>query len=94
MAKGKRTPNGFLVFKGSQAVLQHRPSSRWSKRRREELVEQGVLVKEDDYYVFSRDVEFTSPSTAGAMVRGGATNGLKAWETSDGKSLKELEQDI
>jgi predicted type IV restriction endonuclease len=93
-AKGKRTSNGFLVLKGSQAVLQHRPSSKWSKKRREELIEQGILVIENDYYVFSKDVEFTSPSTAGAMVRGGATNGLTAWKTSDGKSLKELEQDI
>jgi predicted type IV restriction endonuclease len=93
-AKGKRTPNGFLIFKDSQAVLQHRPSSKWSKKRREELIEQGILVKEDDHYIFSKDIEFTSPSTAAAMVRGGATNGLTGWKTSDGKSLKELEQNI
>ena len=93
-AKGKRTPNGFLVFKGSQAVLKHRPSSKWSKKRREELIEKSILVQEDDYYVFSKDIEFTSPSTAGAMVRGGATNGLTAWKTSDGKSLKVLEKDL
>ena len=93
-AKGKRTPNGFLVLKGSQAILQHRPSSKWSKKRREELIGQGILVKEDTYYVFSKDVEFTSPSTAGAMVCGGATNGLVAWKTSEGKTLKELEQEI
>mgnify|MGYP001766989101 FL=1 len=93
-AKGKRTPNGFLVFKGSQAVLQHRPSSKWSRKRREELIEQGILVKEDAHYVFSRDFEFTSPSTAGAMIRGGATNGLIVWKTSEGKTLKELEQGI
>ncbi len=91
-AKGKRTSNGFLVFKGSQAVLKDRPSSIWAKKRREELIDKGVLILEDDHYVFSKDVEFTSPSTAGAMVRGGATNGLKAWKTSDGKTLKELEE--
>ena len=93
-AKGKRTPNGFIVFKGSQAVLQHRPSSKWSRKRREELIGQGILVKEDTHYVFSRDIEFTSPSTAGAMIRGGATNGLIVWKTSEGKTLKELEQGI
>ncbi|MFA5321927.1 MAG: GIY-YIG nuclease family protein [Smithella sp.] len=93
-AKGKRTSNGFLVFKGSQAILEHRPSSTWAKKRREELIEQGILLKENNYYIFTKDVEFTSPSTAGAMVRGGATNGLIAWKTADGKSLKELEQDV
>jgi hypothetical protein len=93
-ARGKRTAAGFLVYKGSQAVLQHRPSSKWSRKRREELVSRGVLVKENDHYVFSKDVEFGSPSTAGSMIRGGATNGLLAWKTSRGKTLKDVEQEI
>jgi len=93
-ARGKRSANGFLIFKGSQSVLKDRPSSKWARRRREELIEKGVLVKENDHYIFSRDIEFTSPSTAGAMVRGGTTNGLIVWKTKNGKSLKDLEQDV
>lgn len=94
VAKGRRTSNGFVVLKGSQAVLEHRPSAKWTRKKREDLIDSRVLVQEDDHYIFSKDFEFSSPSAAGAAVRGGATNGLKAWKTSDGKSLKELEKEI
>lgn len=36
------------------------------------------------------DVRFKSPSTAANFVTGSSTNGLTAWKTEDGKSLKEL----
>ena len=38
--------------------------------------------------------EFGSPSAAGSIVRGGSTNGLKAWGTADGKTLKDIEKAI
>jgi hypothetical protein len=66
------------------------------KKKREELVQAAIFVpnKDNDHYVFSKDFEFGSPSTAGAAVRGGATNGLTAWKTADGKTLKQLEKEI
>ena len=36
------------------------------------------------------DVLFKSPSTAANFVTGGSTNGLTAWKTEDGKSLKDV----
>lgn len=90
-AKGRRTPNGFVVTEGSQAVKDHRPSAKYWMEKREDLLERKLLIPEGEYLVFSRDYEFTSPSAAGACVRGGATNGLTAWKNKDGKSLKELE---
>lgn len=90
-AKGRRTPNGFLVTEGSQAVKEHRPSAKHWKIKRERLIEKQILVDAGDHFVFARDFEFTSPSAAGATVRGGATNGLTAWKNKDKKQLKELE---
>ena len=90
-ATGKRTANGFVVFEGSQAVLEHRASAVNSRKKREQLIEKGLLKHEKDFYVFVRDMEFGSPSTAATVVRGGATNGLTAWKNSKGSSLKELE---
>ena len=90
-ATGKRTANGFVIFEGSQAVLKHRPSAVYSKKKRELLIEKGLLKQEKDYYVFIKDMEFGSPSTAATVVRGGASNGLTAWKNSKGSSLKELE---
>ena len=90
-ATGKRTANGFIVFAGSQAVLEHRPSAVNSRKKREQLIVKGLLQQENDHFVFAKDIEFGSPSTAATVVRGGATNGLTAWRNSKGVSLKEQE---
>jgi hypothetical protein len=94
MARGRRTTSGFVVFKGSQAVFEHRRSATYTKTTRENLLKYGLLVKEKDHYVFSKNVEFSSPSMASSVVRGGASNGLTSWKTANGKSLKELEREI
>lgn len=94
VAKGRRTTSGFVVLKGSQAVFEHRRSATYTKTRRETLLNAGVLVEEKNHYVFSADVEFSSPSMAASVVRGGASNGLTSWKTTSGKSLKELEKEI
>jgi hypothetical protein len=41
--------------------------------------------------VFTRDVEFSSPSAAAAIVHGGTANGLLAWKDKAGRTLKERE---
>lgn len=91
IAKGKRTSGGFTVFAGSQAVLEHMPSAVHAKKRRELLVEKGLLKPEDKYLLFAKDVEFGSPSRAATIVRGGASNGLTSWKNSKGITLKEID---
>jgi len=45
--------------------------------------------------VFTKDAEFSSPSAAAAVIHGGSANGLIAWKTENGTSLKQLdEQDM
>lgn len=93
-ARGHLIPNGFLVLKGSQAVLHERPSSQkypWARNMREELKKDGVLVEQQDHLIFTRDAEYSSPSAAAAVVHGGHANGLIAWKNSKGKTLKEIE---
>lgn len=93
-ARGHRIPNGFLVLKGSQAVLQERPSSEkypWARNMRQELKEHGVLVEQKDHLLFTKDAEFSSPSAAAAVVHGGHANGLIVWKNGKGKTLKEIE---
>lgn len=91
VAFGNRTENGFIVYKGSEAVLEARKSAIRSRVRRDQLIANGVLVKQDDRLVFVRDYEYTSPSLAAASVRGGAANGLTAWRNKQGVKLKELD---
>lgn len=93
-AKGLLTPNGFLVLKGSQAVLKERASSQkypWPLNMRLRLKDEGVLSVFEDHLVFTRDEEFSSPSAAAAVVHGGHANGLIAWKNQEGKTLKEIE---
>lgn len=93
-AKGHLIPNGFLVLKGSQAVLHERASSQkypWARNMRQKLKEDGVLSAQEDRLLFTRDAEFSSPSAAAAVVHGGHANGLIAWKNSKGKTLKEIE---
>jgi len=91
IATGKRTASGFVVFAGSQAVLENRPSAKRMGEKRDELVEKGILIEKDRHLEFTKDVEFGSPSTAGSMVRGGNTNGLIHWRNSKGVQLKVIE---
>ena len=91
-ASGKRTAKGFIVFAGSQAVLEHRASAKSGRTKREMLIEKGLLQENDSHLVFTKDVEFGSPSTAGGIFRVGNTNGLTNWKNSQGVQLKEIEE--
>jgi hypothetical protein len=94
-AEGMRTPNGFVVFEGAQAVAQERPSAPTSHgfivEKREELKEAGILVPEGNHLRLTRDVEFSSPSTAAGILEGGGANGLTRWRDAHGRTLKEIE---
>ena len=92
---GHRTPDGFVVFKGSTAVLHERESAKnWPATLaiRKQLITDGTLIEKDGLYEFTRDVQFTSPSAAAAVIHGGSANGLIAWKTKNGVSLKELDE--
>lgn len=94
-AYGYRTPTGFLVLRNSQAVAELRPSASkhagWMIKLREQLLAEGTLVSDGANFVFARDVEFSSPSFAAAVVRGGNANGQTDWRDAEGHSLKEIE---
>ena len=94
VATGKQSATGFVVFKGSQAVLLDRPSAHPTiKFRRSVLLTSGTLIQKGNHLVFNEDVEFSSPSTAGSIIRGVNTNGLTTWKTAEGKTLKQLENE-
>lgn len=94
-AHGYLTPNGMVVLKGSQAVLRERASAKnypTVLAQRNALVENAALIELDGTYVFQKDVEFSSPSAAAAIVHGGSANGLMAWLNKDGVPIKQLQK--
>jgi uncharacterized protein DUF4357 len=96
VARGQRTANGFVVFQGSTAVLEERPSAKkypYVVAQRKQLIADGTLIAKDGFLVFTKDAEFSSPSAAAVVIHGGSANGLTAWKTEDGKSLKQLDEE-
>jgi len=94
VASGYLTPNGIVVLATSEAVLEERGSAKkWPSVmvQRNKLIEEGGLVQKGAKYVFVKDTEFSSPSSAAAVIHGGSANGLTAWVNANGKSLKDLQ---
>jgi glycerol-3-phosphate cytidylyltransferase-like family protein len=90
--EGEPTSDGFVVFKGSKAAgtTVNSITSTFVKIR-QKLIDEGVLLKKGEFYEFSEDYIFSSPSTAAVMVMGRNANGLTEWKQKDGKTLKQFE---
>ncbi|MDO3378116.1 GIY-YIG nuclease family protein [Geoalkalibacter halelectricus] len=71
----------FVVLQGSTARREGTAS--WDSYRalRDQLVADGKLAPSDapDFYVFTEDVAFSSPSAAGTVVAARNTNGRESW---------------
>ncbi len=90
--QGEQTSDGFVVFKSSKAAATIVNSMTPSFiTHRQKLIDEGVLVNKGEYFEFSDDYIFSSPSTAAVMVMGRNANGLTEWKNKDGKTLKEFE---
>ncbi len=84
-ARCKQTSEGFVVIKGSLIEVVDSgtiPPGIKESRLKAAIDENGGLLE---------DVLFRSPSYAAAFVIGGHVNGLTAWKTADGRTLKEIE---
>lgn len=91
-AQGEPTSDGFVVLKGSKAAATIVKSMKPSFiSYRQKLIDEGVLVDKGDYFEFTDDYIFSSPSTAAVIVMGRNANGLTEWKTKDGKTLKDFE---
>jgi len=94
-ARGQRTSNGFVIYQGSTAVLEERPKAErypYVVAQRKQLIANRTLINKDGLLVFTKDAEFSSPSAAAAVIHGGSANGLIAWKTENGTSLKQLDE--
>lgn len=93
-AMGAVSSNGFVVFKGSRASPELRPSAHkypWVVNSRQRLLDEGAIASQGNVLVFVEDTEFPSPSSAAAVIFGGTANGLTAWKDASGRTLKEIE---
>ncbi len=91
-ATGFITDSGFVVEKGSKAVIDLRPSCPDTvSRLRSELIAKGVITKGEKFILFNDNYEFNSPSLAAGIIHGGTANGRNSWRTETGITLNEFE---
>lgn len=91
-SQGEPTSDGFVVFKGSKAAatIVNSMTSNFITYR-QKLIDEGVIVDKGEFFEFTDDYIFSSPSTAAVMVMGRNANGLTEWKSKDGKTLKDFE---
>lgn len=75
----------FIVLKGSKARKMGPKNWTSYKALRDQLVTDGKLADgpESDFYVFTEDVAFSSPSAGAAVVNAGNMNGRTAWKVAE-----------
>jgi len=89
---GIETNDGFMVLKGSiiNKASGHSLNSR-NISLRKRLMEQNII---DENYTFTENYVFSSSSTAGCIISGYSVSGPQSWKNKDGKSIKELNEEI
>lgn len=86
---GQRDKPGFIVMAGSRVNREQAGSLREAVMLlREELLQKGVLLADDEGYCFTQDHLFNSPSLAASLIAGNNRSGLDAWSNQDGFTLK------
>lgn len=90
--KGRRVPDGFVVFKGSEVAIDTVPSfPKGFNTLRDELLDSEIVKKNGGKLIFMSDYLFSSPSTAAAVIMGRSANGLVEWKDLAGRDLKSIE---
>lgn len=92
-AKAVLTSNGIEVLKGSEmSKKQFKALSGTYVNLRSTLMEKGIVILKDGKNIFNENYEFSSPSTAGAVIVGYSVNGRTAWKDKNGVTIKENEE--
>ena len=88
-ATGRRTSEGFVVFKGSTVSQNPTKSCPDPIKNLREKFENRI----DNNSILLEDTLFGSPSTAAGFVTFASANGLIMWIANDGRTLKDLESE-
>lgn len=84
----------YVVRKGSQARKDNTQSiTHTYVAIRAFLIEEGILKDDGEFYVFTQDHRFPSPSAASNVVLGRQSPGPRMWVDSDNRSLRGIVND-
>lgn len=71
--------NSYKVKKGSRCNIDHHETWSYTKLK-ENLINDKILKKEEDYYIFEKDYCFESPSAAASIILGKQSPGPLDWK--------------
>jgi hypothetical protein len=92
-AEGRETSDGFVVLRGALARTETMPTIHaYAMEIRNSFVNGGLFIKDGEHYRLTEDYEFGSPSTAAMVLLGRTANGRIEWKTTDGVTLKTLQE--
>lgn len=100
-ARAAQVDGEFMVMVGSVGAAEvrsgrHAASTAGAheayRELQEKLLADGSLQRRDGVVVFARDVVFSSPSTAGAIVTGRSCDGRATWRTREGLTFGDWER--
>ncbi len=84
------------MLAGSVAAIEEAPSLQKHfpniTQLRQNLVGDGVLIREEKLLRFTQDYTFNSPSLASCVVLGSSSNGRTDWKDKDGRTLKQIQE--
>lgn len=90
-AKGALIDEGFVVFKNSRATINEAKTiGKWLTKVRRNLLEQSIITRDGDNYIFTKDYIFGSPSTAAGVILGCRVSGWLHWKNKKGKTIDEI----
>jgi 5-methylcytosine-specific restriction protein A len=81
--------NRFIVFKGSNCNL-NKTNTPELLNQFENLKSKGIIKKQDNDYIFVKDIIFDSPIEAISLVLGEISKGLELWKDDSGNSLQDV----
>lgn len=80
------TQGEYVIKKDSTAMLDTGFPSRSYSQLKRSLIDKGQLTKEDNFYRFTEDTPFTSPSAAASVVLDQKANGQTKWKIKGTKT--------
>lgn len=89
------TSDGIVVRAGSLCRKTFAESAKRIPvaKKRDKLVESGILVPKGESYEFTEDYPFKSPSGAASIVLARTANGWVSWKNKSGKTLQSVKRE-
>jgi len=94
-ARAVLTADGIVVRAGSICRKQFAKSAEGNPvvKKRDELVDNGILIPKGESFEFTEDYAFKSPSGAASIVLARTANGWISWKNKSGKTLQAVKRD-